>query len=279
VEALQRRGDVHVPNNLSQPTSWNGEAGVRGNPAPWFTYDVSGFWRRSEDLISAPSNDNVGIIDKAGVSNAAMTETFGGEFFAQANLFGAVDAISGAKASTDTYRDDPAQESADPKDLKDAREQGRGGKDGLSQYGQLNLFSAITLQHGTVEDAYQLSASGVPLATGRDTPYTPSFMAKFGLEYNYQNRWKAAFSGTYVSDHLGDNWRSVQRISFAEIPAYTVFDFEVEHTFVKDRVTAFFNVTNVFNESYFSQSNSSVASGLVTPAPGRGFAGGLKVTF
>ncbi|HSI85865.1 MAG TPA: TonB-dependent receptor, partial [Candidatus Methylacidiphilales bacterium] len=193
VEALQRRGDVHVPNDLRQPASWHGELGVRGNPTSWFTYDVSGFWRRSEDLISAPSNDNVGVPganDAPPAFNTATTQTFGGEFFAQVDLFGVSDALCGEKDGT-----------------------------GMSQYGHLNLFSAITLQHGTVEDAFQLNAAGTPIDSGRDTPYTPGFMAKFGLEYNYQNRWKAAFSGTHVSSQFGDNWRSTQRLSFSEIPA------------------------------------------------------------
>ncbi|PTX99470.1 hypothetical protein DB346_16660 [Verrucomicrobia bacterium LW23] len=268
VEAMQRRGDVRVPNDLTQPTSWNGELGVRGNPASWFTYDVSGFWRRSEDLISAPSNDNVAISPRLEASNAATTQTYGGEFFMQADLFGLADAFGGRRARR--YDAVP-----DPKDAKAMEVT----PDGLARFGQLNLFSAITLQHGTVEEALQLNAAGAPLPAGLDTPYTPGFIAKFGLEYNYQNRWKAAFSGTHVSDHLGDNWRSTQRLSFSEIPAYTVFDLELEHTFAGDRVTAFFNITNVFDESYFAQSRSSAAGGLVTPAPGRGFAGGLKVTF
>ena len=86
---------------------------------------------------------------------------------------------------------------------------------------------------------------------GKTPQYAPHYLARTGLIYNKENKFKAAFMGVFVDDSYGDDTNT----NNFEIPSYTVFDLTADWTFATNWV-AHGGINNLFDREYFSRVRS-----------------------
>ena len=132
----------------------------------------------------------------------------------------------------------------------------------VSTVGEFSLFANVMLL-----DA-EFSAGPFD---GKVPAYAPDSMIRAGVEYAWQERFRAQLLTTVVAQSYGND----NNTSDFEIPAYTVWDLTMEADIYKDIVGAYFTVNNLFNTDYWAR----VRSDGIDPAYGRSFYGGIKVDF
>lgn len=95
---------------------------------------------------------------------------------------------------------------------------------------------------------------------GKTPQYAPNHVIRTGLNYDYNDKLKISFGGTFLGDHYGDDNNTA---NFA-IPAYMIWDLTAEYQIHKNvRLVA--GINNLFDESYFAR----VTAGGIDPANGR----------
>jgi len=173
---------------------------------------------------------------------------------------------------------------------------------GLEAAVEVDLFAFIDAQEGTTlgDSAGRFSIFGnvqlldAEFVSGQfdgNTPsYSPDYLVKTGVVWDWEERVKAAFTGQFVDEQywndannntggaaMGPPWNNPRKI-----PAYMVWDFTVEFTPItsagpfKD-LTILGGVTNVFDAKYYSRVRGGV--GGIDTLPGRTFYAGARVEF
>ena len=79
------------PSNLDESMVWNFEAGIRGNPLPWLTYDTSIFFIDYDNYIETQTLAG-GNVER---SNSGRAQYKGWEGWGEADLIGLWDALAG----------------------------------------------------------------------------------------------------------------------------------------------------------------------------------------
>lgn len=109
---------------------------------------------------------------------------------------------------------------------------------------------------------------------GRQPAFAPQYNTRVGVHYNWRDRVKVGFHGTFLDDHFADDASTLTR----QIPSYKVWDLAVEVYLVKNfrnayDIKLFGGINNLFDEDYFAR----VTSAGIDPAYGRNVYGGVKV--
>lgn len=240
-----------IQPDLESASLYQVEIGIRGTPATWYTYDASAFLMDYDDQFATAN----GVI-----SNAGRTRHRGFELFQEINLFGLIDSFSGTTSSSEPRTGPRSPET----------------ETGLARCGRLSFFGALSYLHAEID------ASPFAGAAGTEVPYAPEWTPKAGVSYNYFERIKAAATFQYVGDHLGNLNNDdllIRNNTSALIPSYTVVDVSLEFTCLRDKLTLFVNVNNVFDEDYFAGLQGGNLVGNQIIAPGRNAYGGLRLTF
>ena len=92
-----------------------------------------------------------------------------------------------------------------------------------------------------------------------------------GVIYNWRDRVKVAFLGTFVDDHFATD----DEIATRFIPSYAVWDLTAEVKIYKDYVSLMAGVNNIFNEQYYAR----IRGDGIDPAYGRNFYAGFSLSF
>jgi Fe(3+) dicitrate transport protein len=134
--------------------------------------------------------------------------------------------------------------------------------DYVQQYGSFNLYGNVSLLEAEFQNGMQ---------EGKRPQYAPDHIVRTGVIYNWRDRVKVAFLGTFVDDHFATDDENPDR----EIPAYAVWDLTAEVKIYKDRVSLMAGVNNIFNEQYYAR----IRGDGIDPAYGRNFYAGFSLTF
>ena len=121
---------------------------------------------------------------------------------------------------------------------------------------------------------------------GDHIPLMPAHRLVLNAEYGATQHWKVGADLRFVSSQylVGDNSNQEPKM-----PAYVTVDLHTSYR-IFDRVTLFGEIDNVFNSQYFTYGTFAALDGLppsvdltdprtFTPAPGRAFYAGVKVSF
>ena len=87
-QAVPTSPNVFVPSNLQPSFVWNYEAGFRGNPQPWLTWDTSFFLIDFQNQIGTQVIGNDTFI-----VNTGRSVTYGWDSIVQVDFVGAADAL------------------------------------------------------------------------------------------------------------------------------------------------------------------------------------------
>ena len=250
-QAVPTSPNTVVEGDLTESFTWNYEFGFRGDPTPWFTWDTSYFMVDTSDQIGSRTADggNLTIIE-----NAGRSFVYGWDLFTQVDFVGLADAL---------FHREEAPASVTAKDGKTAL-----GKETVARrswvdtYGSLSAYTALTLQNGEF-------ISGPN--EGRTPQYLSDYLLRVGVIYNWRDRVKVAFMGTFVGSSFADDTNTSQRF----IPAYDVWDVTVEAKVYKDTVSVIGGVNNVFDNLYYAR----IRADGIDPALPRNWYAGVKVAF
>ncbi len=130
------------------------------------------------------------------------------------------------------------------------------------QYGSVSLYGNISLLEAEFQNGLQ---------EGKRPQYAPDYLARAGVIYNWRDRVKVAFLGTFVDDHFATDDENPTRA----VPSYVVWDLTAEVKVYKDYVSVMAGINNLFNEQYYAR----VRSDGIDPAYGRNYYAGLSFTF
>jgi Fe(3+) dicitrate transport protein len=252
-EVPQLPATASIHGGIDFPSAYQAEIGVRGSPARWFDYNLNGYWLLPDD--------QVGISSAGQVTNVASTRHRGFEVFTLLDIFGLIDEISEAGPNL-TPRVGPRSPETEI---------------GLARYGCLGIYGNFTYQDHIVDSLLQPPTPAWQ-AVNAPISYSPSWIAKAGIEYNWFERVKFLFGVTAVGHYVGIDANQMFLASTADVPAYTVFDLSAEYTFARDHASAFIQVTNLFDEDYFALRRSRGPAGI-SPEPERNVSGGIRLSF
>jgi len=244
-QAVPNGATTLVPENLDDATAWQAEMGYRGRPAPWVSWDVSGFVLDFDDQIGSVALPG----GFSSVGNVGQARHLGLEAAAELDLIGLIDHLSA----------DPAQ----PVTGKDGKPTAVPASPSLTErFGSLNL-------HGNVMVLDAGFVSG-PL-DGKTPRYAPDYLIRAGVVYRWQDRIKLALLGTFVGSSYGDDGNSAQRF----IPSYQVWDLTAEARVYRDFISVHAGINNLFDENYWAR----VRDDGIDPAYGRNYYVGLSFKF
>ncbi len=243
-QAVPTGPNARVSGNLAEGTVWNYEAGIRGTPADWLTFDTSGFCVDYSNQIGETAVGGVNI-----TSNSGRSRVYGWDFLFQLDLVGVSDVLWHGPGS--------------------AGEVGVSGGEGVAgwakEYGSLVFYTALTLQNGNFINGPN---------DGKTPQYLSNYVYKTGLVYDWQSKVKASFLGTYVGhSYASDNNLTGSDSRF--IPAYNVWDLTLEAKLWNEYVSLVAGVNNLFNKQYYSR----IRGDGIDPAMPRNWYGGLKIIF
>jgi len=245
-QAVPTSPNTVVAGDLEESFIWNYEFGFRGEPLEWLTWDTSFFMIDTSDQIGSSTADNGNITV---IENAGRSFVYGWDLFVQVDLVGLADAAFN--------RPQPVPES-----FKSAVDSKSKKSSWVDTFGSLDVYSALTLQKGEF-----LSGPN----TGNTPQYLPDYVYRVGVIYNWRDRVKASFMGTFLGSSFADDSNSSSRF----IPAYDVWDLTVEARIYKDFVSVIGGINNVFNRDYYAR----IRSDGIDPAMPRNWYAGLKVEF
>ncbi len=250
-EAVPTTPNAVVDGTLQENFVWNYEVGFRGDPTPWINWDTSVWLSDSSDQIGSRTVDNGNLTI---IENAGRAVTYGWDLAAELDFVGLADAI---------WNVPPRVEAATTsKDGKGFAEPLVVHRSWVDTYGSLSAYSALTLMHAEF-------VSGAN--EGRTPQYSPDYIYRFGLVYDWRDRIQVAFMGNFIGSSFADDTNTAQRF----VPAYDVWDFTVEAKIYRDTVSVIGGVNNVFDRDYYSR----IRSDGIDPAAPRNWYAGLKLEF
>ena len=240
-QAVPTGPNQRVSGNLAEGTVWSYEAGCRGNPTEWLTFDTSGFCVDYSNQIGETAVGGVNI-----TSNSGRSRVYGWDLLFQVDLVGIADGI--------------AHDQMGMGDLQDGKTAGWS-----KEYGALNFYTALTLQNGNFINGAN---------EGKTPQYLSNYVYKTGLVYDWQSKVKASFLGTYV----GHSYASDNNLTGADsrfIPAYNLWDLTLEAKLWNEYVSVLAGINNVFNKQYYAR----IRGDGIDPAMPRNWYAGLKIIF
>ena len=248
-QAIPTTPNTVVAGDLQENFVWNYEFGFRGDPTPWLTWDTSFFMIDNSDQIGTRTADNGNLTI---IENAGRSFVYGWDLFTQVDVVGLADSLF-----------NPAAAGPLPGSAKSAKDTvGTSRSSWVDTYGSLYVYSALTLQSGEF-------ISGPN--TGRTPQYLPDYVYRVGLIYNWRERVKIAFMGSFLGSSFADDTNTAARF----IPAYDVWDLTVEAKVYKDYVSIIGGVNNIFNSLYYAR----IRADGIDPAMPRNWYAGVKVAF
>lgn len=128
--------------------------------------------------------------------------------------------------------------------------------------GAAHLYANVTLLDAEIRGG---------TSAGLQPQYAPDYLLRAGLIYQWHDRVKLAFLGTFVADHFATDDENPTR----QIPAYMTWDLTLEWVVVPQRFRLMAGLNNVFNEDYYAR----IRSDGIDPAYGRNFYAGASVEF
>ena len=108
-------------------------------------------------------------------------------------------------------------------------------------------------------------------AVGNTPQYAPDYILRTGLNYNYQDKLKVTFGGTFLDDHFANDSNDAN----FKVPAYMVWDLTAEYK-IHDNVRLIGGINNLFDESYFARVRNNDG---IDPANGRNYYIGASFEF
>jgi len=241
-QAVPTGPNIRVSGNLQEGTVWNYEAGIRGIPTTWLSFDTSGFCVDYSNQIGETAQGGVNT-----VSNSGHSRVYGWDFLLQVDLVGLADGIAHGDLGWDIANT------------------GSGIAGWAREYGALYFFTALTLQNGTF-------ISGPN--QGKIPQYLSNYVYKTGLVYDWQGKVKASLLGSYVGhSYASDNNLTGNDSRF--IPAYHVWDFTWEAKLWNEYVSLVGGINNLFNKQYYAR----IRGDGIDPAMPRNWYAGLKIAF
>ena len=241
-QAVPTGPNIRVSGNLQEGTVWNYEAGIRGIPTAWLSFDTSGFCVDYSNQIGETAQGGVNT-----VSNSGHSRVYGWDFLLQVDLVGLADGIAHGDLGWDIANT------------------GSGIAGWAREYGALYFFTALTLQNGTF-------ISGPN--QGKIPQYLSNYVYKTGLVYDWQGKVKASLLGSYVGhSYASDNNLTGNESRF--IPAYHVWDFTWEAKLWNEYVSLVGGINNLFNKQYYAR----IRGDGIDPAMPRNWYAGLKIAF
>jgi Fe(3+) dicitrate transport protein len=254
-QAVPTGPNLVVDGNLNPSFIWNYEIGFRGDPTTWLTWDTSFFMVDFQDQIGTRTADggNLTIIE-----NSGRSFTYGWDLSVQTDLVGLAQAIwnpmpvgLAESASTADGKQTAGKEIAAPV-----------WNDWVDRYGSLSVLNNLTL----------MSSEFISGPNQGNTPeYTPNYMYRFGLTYNWRSRFQVALLGTFIDSTYADSTNTAQRF----IPAYDVWDLTFEAKVYRDTVSVIAGINNLFDRGYYSR----IRPDGIDPAAPRNWYAGVKVEF
>ena len=248
-QAIPTTPNTVVAGDLQESFIWNYEFGFRGDPTPWLIWDTSFFMIDNSDQIGTRTADNGNLTI---IENAGRSFVYGWDFFTQVDVVGLADYLF--------HRTPTEQAVPSSKNVKETVSTSR--PSWVDRYGSLYVYNALTLQRGEFTSGPN---------DGKTPQYLPDYVYRVGLIYNWRDRVKVAFMGTFIDSSFADDTNTSSRF----IPAYDVWDLSVEAKVYKDYVSIIGGVTNIFNRSYYAR----IRADGIDPAMPRNWYAGVKVSF
>ena len=246
-QAIPNAPNVSVPNNLQPSIAWNYEGGFRGNPRPWLawqsSYFVLNFYNQIGSVNPTPSTT---IIQTIGNSS-----TIGWDNMLQLDVVGLADDLRGTRSTL---------KQAGPGDIK------QGGVANINSlvdtYGSVLLTAGYTLQQGSYTSGQ---------FKGKTPQYTPDYLLRLGLLYNWRDRMKLGLLTTFSASAYANDNNTQQYL----MPAYNVWDFTYEVNLLKDRLSIIGGINNLFDLKYTTR----ITQTGIDPSMPRNWYAGVQVKF
>lgn len=245
-QAYPANPNTEVPDNLEPSTAWTYEAGLRGNPHPWLAWESSFFLINFYDQIGTV-NPNHGPQTTI-VGNIGDSQTFGWDSMLQLDFMGLADALRRTKPTFQSKRG-KVLTPANPQSLFDT-------------CGSLSFMGGYTLQQG----AY---TSGE--FAGKTPQYTPDYILRMGVLYNWRNRVKLGLTSSFNGDAYANDNNTPQYF----MSAYNLWDFTYEVNVLEDRLSVIGGVNNLFNARYVPR----ITNTGMDPSMPRNWYAGVQVMF
>lgn len=145
------------------------------------------------------------------------------------------------------------------------------GSVGWSPIEQLSLYGTVSLVNSELQDDYVYDRNGNRLATkGKKQVETPEQMFSLRASYKFNDVFSAGVQGKYT----GERW--VTDVNDLKVDAYTVVDMDARFDFSTLGLKGTYlqvNVTNLFDEQYYSTIGSRASATPGQLGYGRPFAG------
>ncbi len=255
-QAVPTTPNTVVAGNLDENFVWNYEVGFRGDPVPWLTWDTSFFMVDSSDQIGSRTADNGNLTI---IENAGRSFTYGWDLAAELDFIGLADALFNRPPEIEGETASKDGKSVVSKTTFDPAPAHRSWVD---TYGSLSGYSALTLMK-----AEFISGSN----KGNTPQYSPDYIYRVGVIYDWRDRLKIAFMGSFIGSSFADDTNTSQRF----IPAYDLWDLTIEAKVYRDYVSVIGGVNNVFDRDYYSR----IRADGIDPASPRNWYAGVKVEF
>lgn len=140
-----------------------------------------------------------------------------------------------------------------------------------SRWGDLALSGNISIMDSEV-------VSGDSF--GLQLPYSPDFVVKGGVYYNYEDWLKCSMTGMWVEEYFPAQSNSAATGIARNVPTFMVWDLNFEYWAIKNRVRLMWGIHNLFDEDYYSDiSVGGGAGGGIDPAPQRNYYLGVGLVF
>jgi len=243
-QAVPNGATTLVPDDLEEASAWQYEIGYRGTPAPWVSWEVSGFLLDFDNQIGSVAVPG----GFSTVANVGRARHLGLEAAAEIDLIGWLDARNPAPA---------------PLTGKDGKQTAAPARTTLAdRFGSLSLHGNVML----------LDAEFVSGPLDGNTPrYAPDYLVRAGVVYRWQDRFKLALLSTFVASSYADDGNSRERL----VPSYQVWDLTAEAKLYRDTVSLQAGINNLFDEDYWAR----VRDDGIDPAYGRNYYVGLSFKF
>ncbi|SHG81131.1 Fe(3+) dicitrate transport protein [Chryseolinea serpens] len=222
-----------IDPNLKDSQGYDVDAGYRGHLADFINFDVNAFYLFYGDKIgkvTAHASDNSTYLLTTNVGNSVAK---GFEMYVSLSLRG------------------PAKQNARVSDLR--------------------LFSSLAYTHARyTSGSVNNGASDISLA-GKRVENVPDWIERGGLEFLYK-RFSTTVQASYVSNQFNDANNTAFSATglVGEIPAYTLYDWSFNWSFLKQFHVAG-GVNNIADTRYFSRRINMYPGPGILPGDGRSF--------
>lgn len=142
---------------------------------------------------------------------------------------------------------------------------------GWTPTSEFSVYASMSYTNSELQDDIQLRATPLPVTylptKGKALVETPEWMFSFRTQYDFTENLTVGFQGKYVGD------RFTTDVNDEQTNAYKVFDLDMRYAlpFGGEGTSLQVNVTNIFDEQYYSNISSGTNAKNVDIDPGPGF--------